>query len=38
LIRLHRAGEIHDSILRALESELDLEELRLQELAGERDT
>jgi hypothetical protein len=37
LIRLHRTGDIHDSILRALESELDLEELRLQQLAGEQE-
>jgi CPA1 family monovalent cation:H+ antiporter len=36
LIRLHRSGEIHDSILRAIELELDLEELRLQHLAGEQ--
>jgi Na+/H+ antiporter len=34
LLRLHQSGEIHDSILRALEAELDLEELRLQRLAG----
>jgi Na+/H+ antiporter len=37
LIRLHRTGDIHDSILRAIESELDLEELRLQQLAGEQE-
>lgn len=34
LIRMHRDGAIHDSILRALETELDLEELRLHYLAG----
>jgi CPA1 family monovalent cation:H+ antiporter len=34
LIRLHRSGAIHDSILRAIESELDLEELRLRQLSG----
>jgi CPA1 family monovalent cation:H+ antiporter len=27
LLRMHRAGEIHDRVLRALEEELDLEEL-----------
>ena len=32
LIELHRRGEIHDSVLHSLERELDLEELRLQEL------
>lgn len=37
LIRLHQSGEIHDSILRAIESELDLEELRFKQLAGEKD-
>jgi Na+/H+ antiporter len=37
LIRLHRSGDIHDSILHTLELELDLEELRLQQLAGEHD-
>lgn len=35
LLRMHRAGAIHDSILRPLEAELDLEELRLRRLAGE---
>jgi monovalent cation/hydrogen antiporter len=35
LIQMHRSGVIHDSILRELESELDLEELRLRRLAGE---
>ena len=29
LIRLHRAKQIHDSVLRVIEDELDLEELRL---------
>ncbi len=27
LLRLHRSGAIHDSVLRSLESELDLEEV-----------
>ena len=27
LVRLHRAGEIHDEVLHRLENELDLEEL-----------
>ena len=27
LLRLHRAGSIHDSVLHALEQELDLEEM-----------
>jgi CPA1 family monovalent cation:H+ antiporter len=36
LLRLHRSGDIHDSILHAIEAELDLEELRLHQLAGER--
>ena len=35
LVNLHRSGEIHDSILHAIETELDLEELRLRQLAGE---
>jgi CPA1 family monovalent cation:H+ antiporter len=35
LIQLHHSGVIHDSIVRELESELDLEELRLRRLAGE---
>ena len=34
LVNLHRMGEIHDSILHAIEIELDLEELRLRQLAG----
>jgi len=37
LVNLHRTGEIHDSILYAIEIELDLEELRLRQLAGEGD-
>jgi hypothetical protein len=37
LVNLHRTGEIHDSILHAIEIELDLEELRLRQLAGEGD-
>ncbi len=35
LIRLHRAGDLHDSTLHAIESELDLEELRLRRLDGQ---
>ena len=30
LIRLHRKGEIHDSVLHSIETELDLEELRIR--------
>ncbi|MBY0613179.1 MAG: Na+/H+ antiporter [Beijerinckiaceae bacterium] len=30
LIRLHRSGKIHDSILHSIETELDLEELRFR--------
>jgi len=37
LVNLHRTGEIHDSILHAIEIELDFEELRLRQLAGEGD-
>ncbi len=37
LLRMHRAGDIHDSVLHTVEAELDLEELRLRGLAGERD-
>jgi monovalent cation/hydrogen antiporter len=37
LVNLHRTGKIHDSILHAIETELDLEELRLRQLAGEGD-
>ncbi|PPQ38012.1 Na+/H+ antiporter [Rhodopila globiformis] len=33
LVRLHRTGEIHDSTLHALESELDLEELTARRFA-----
>ena len=33
LIRLHRDRKIHDSVLRTIESELDLEELRLMRAA-----
>jgi CPA1 family monovalent cation:H+ antiporter len=36
LLRLHRAGDIHDTTLHAIETELDLEESRLRRLAGER--
>lgn len=36
LLRLHRLGSVHDSTLRAVESELDLEEARLRRLSGER--
>lgn len=34
LIRLHRDHRIHVSVPRTLESELDLEELRLKRLIG----
>lgn len=36
LLELHRAGRIHDSVLHPLEMELDLEELRIRQIAGER--
>jgi monovalent cation/hydrogen antiporter len=35
LLRLHRGGEIHESVLQKLELELDLEELRLQQIGGQ---
>ncbi|MDP4026781.1 Na+/H+ antiporter [Methylobacterium sp. NEAU 140] len=35
LIGLHRESRIHGSVLRALEAELDLEELHLRRMAGE---
>jgi monovalent cation/hydrogen antiporter len=35
LLRMHRAGEIHDSVLQALEQELDLEEMSARRLTGE---
>jgi hypothetical protein len=34
LIQMHHSGAVHDTIIRALEAELDLEELRLQRLSG----
>lgn len=34
LIRLHRTGKIHDSVLHSIETDLDLEELRLRRLAA----
>jgi len=34
LLRLHRSGEIEDDALRALEQELDLEEIKLQPRVG----
>ena len=34
LIALHRENRVHSSVLRALEAELDLEELHLKRLAG----
>ncbi|PPD44054.1 MAG: Na+/H+ antiporter [Methylocystis sp.] len=34
LLRLHRAGDIHDTTLHAVEGELDLEEARLRRLSG----
>ena len=35
LLRLHRAGEIHDSVLHTLEEELDLEEMRARQAIGD---
>jgi NhaP-type Na+/H+ or K+/H+ antiporter len=35
LLRLHRTGKIHDSVLHALEQELDLEEISARRLSGE---
>jgi CPA1 family monovalent cation:H+ antiporter len=35
LIGLHRENRIHSSVLRALEGEIDLEELHLKRLAGQ---
>ncbi len=35
ILRLHRIGEIHDSVLHALERELDIEELGARRFAGE---
>ncbi len=35
LLRLHRAGEIHDSVLQTLEQELDLEEISARRITGE---
>jgi CPA1 family monovalent cation:H+ antiporter len=35
LLRMHRASEIHDSVLQALEQELDLEEMSARRLIGE---
>jgi CPA1 family monovalent cation:H+ antiporter len=34
LLRLHRRGEIHDTVLHALEQELDLEEMSARRYAG----
>ena len=34
LLRLHRAGEIHDTVLHALEQELDLEEMTARRMMG----
>ena len=34
LLRMHRSGEIHDSVLHALEQELDLEEISARRLSG----
>jgi len=34
LLRLHRAGDIHDEILRRLEHDLDLEEIRMRRQRG----
>jgi CPA1 family monovalent cation:H+ antiporter len=35
LLRLHRSGEIHDSVLQDLEQELDLQEMSARRLSGE---
>jgi CPA1 family monovalent cation:H+ antiporter len=35
LLRLHRAGEIHDSVLQALEQELDLQEMSARRVIGD---
>lgn len=35
LLRLHRAGEIHDSVLHAIEQELDLEEVNVRRFVDE---
>ncbi|HET6607596.1 MAG TPA: Na+/H+ antiporter [Rhodopila sp.] len=35
LLRLHRSGELHDTILHRIEEQLDLEELAAQRLLGE---
>ena len=37
VLRLHRAGEIHDSVLHALEGELDLEEIEARRHGGADD-
>jgi CPA1 family monovalent cation:H+ antiporter len=34
LLRLHRSGKIHDSVLHALEEELDLDEIRARQAIG----
>ena len=34
LIRLHRDRKIHDSVLRMIEAELDLEEVRLRQISA----
>jgi CPA1 family monovalent cation:H+ antiporter len=34
LLRMHRAREIHDSVLHTLEQELDLEEIAARRFAG----
>jgi monovalent cation/hydrogen antiporter len=35
LLRLHRDGEVHDVVVRRIEEQLDLEELRVRRIAGE---
>jgi CPA1 family monovalent cation:H+ antiporter len=35
LLRLHRSGELHDTILQRIEEQLDLEELTAQRILGE---
>lgn len=34
LLRLHRVGDVHDEVMRRLEHELDLEELRVRRQRG----
>jgi CPA1 family monovalent cation:H+ antiporter len=34
-LRLHRSGELHDTVLHRIEEQLDLEELAAQRIMGE---